>query len=91
MYPRWSGVWSSPGSAAASVLSDGTGSFFSIDKRRNLLAGKGATLADRRYLLAEKGGISAQESPSPCWRSVVAGDLKMRYFLGFSPLIPAVW
>jgi len=65
MYPRWSGVWSSPGSAAASDLSDGTGSFFSIDKRRHLLAGKRAALTDRLYLLAEKGGISAQESPSP--------------------------
>jgi len=47
-------------------LLDGTGSFFSIDKRWHLLAGKGATLTDRRYLLAEKGGISAQELPSPC-------------------------
>jgi len=62
-YQRLSGVWSSQGFAAASDLSDGTGSFFSIDKRQHLLAGKGATLTDRRYLLAEKGGISAQESP----------------------------
>jgi len=32
-----------------------------------------------------------QESPFPCWRNAAACDLKTRYFLGFSPLIPAVW
>ena len=89
MYPRWSGLWSSPGSAAASDLSDGTGSFFNIDKRRYLLAGKGATLTDRRYLLTEKGGISAQESPSPCWRNAAACDLTTRYFSGFLPVDPS--
>ena len=40
------------------------GSFTSFDKRRHLLTEKGATLTDCRYLVAEKGGISTQESPS---------------------------
>jgi len=89
VYLRVSGVWSSPGSAAVSDLSDGTVSFFSIDKRRHLLAGKGATLTDRRYLLAEKGGISAQEPPSPCWRNAAACDLTTLYFSGFIPVDPS--
>jgi len=88
MYPRVSVVCSSPGSAAAPDLSGGTGSFFSIDKRRHLLAGKGATFTDRRYLLAEKGGISAQEPPSPCWRNAAACNFTTRYFSGFLPVDP---
>jgi len=78
-----------PGSAAAFDLSDGTGSFFSNDKCRHLLAGKRAALTDHRYLLAEKGGISAQESPSPCWRNAAACDLTTRYFSGFLPVDPS--
>ena len=73
----------------ASDLSDGTGSFFGIDKRRYLLAGKGATFTDRRYLLAEKDGISAQEPPSPCSRNAVACDLTARYYSGFLPVGPS--
>ena len=81
MYPCVSDLWSSPASAAASDLSDGTGSFFSIDKHRHLLAGKGATLTDSRYLLAEKGGISAQE----CHLSVGERRLHDALFFWVSP------
>ena len=81
-----SGVWSSPGFAAD--LSGWTGTFTSIDKRRHLLAERGSSLSDCRYLVAEKSGISTQESPSPCWRKVASRRVG---FLGFSPLIPAVW
>jgi len=84
-----SGVWSSPASAAASDLSDGMGSFFNIDKHRHLLAGKGAALTDCRYLLAEKGGISEQEPPSPCWRYAAACDFTARYFSEFLPVDPS--
>ena len=45
--------------------------------------GEGATLTDRRYLLAEKGCISTQESSSPCWRNAAACDLTACYFSGF--------
>jgi len=89
VYPCVSGVWSLPGSAAPSDLSDSTGSLLSIDKHRHLLAGKGGTLTDCHYLLAEKGGISAQESPSPCWRNAAACDLTTRYFSGFLPVDPS--
>jgi len=47
------------------------------------------TLTDRRYLLAEKGGISTQESPSPCWRNAAACDITARYFSGFLPVDPS--
>jgi len=45
-------------------------------------------LTDCRYLLAEKGGISAQEPPSPCWRYAAACDLTTRCFSEFLPVDP---
>jgi len=48
-----------------------------------------ASLTDCRYLLAEKGGISAQKAPYPCWRNAAACDFTTRYFSGFLPVDPS--
>jgi len=45
-------------------------------------------LTYRRYLLAEKCGISAQP-PSHCWRNAAACDFTTRYFSGFLPVDPS--
>ena len=81
---RLPGVWSSPGSAAASDLSDDTGGFFSIGKRRYLLAGKAATLTEKAASVRKSRHLPVGET----WR--LASSRRV-IFLGFSPLIPAVW